>query len=59
MLYFTARKSMDKIVGARLSVCQRFPSTMEIEVEIMLPAVQFSTANRTPHARLEWEMQLE
>ena len=24
---FTARKSMDKIVGARLPVCQRLPST--------------------------------
>ena len=55
---FTARKGMDKIVRARLSVCQRFPSTMALKLEINLPGVQFSSSNRTPHAQLDTEMQL-
>ena len=56
---FTARKGMDKVFGARLSVCQRFSQHHGLNFQFTIPAVRFSAASRTPHAQLESEMQLE
>ena len=55
---FTARKGMDSIVGARLFICQK-SLIMTLNLEIVLPAVQFSTASRNSHGQLDWETQPE
>ena len=44
---------MNNIVGARLSVCQRFPQHHGMKLEFNVPGVQFSSSNRTHHAQLE------